>query len=45
VRAVRSALAVVRGVEIEILKGVEAVGPTGDVVVATLVADCGSHAY
>jgi hypothetical protein len=35
VRAVRRALAVVHGVEVEILQGVEAVGPTGDVVVAT----------
>jgi hypothetical protein len=35
VRAVRRALAVVRGVEVEILEGVEAVGPTGEVVVAT----------
>jgi hypothetical protein len=35
VRAVRRALAVVHGVEVEILEGVEAVGPTGDVVVAT----------
>jgi hypothetical protein len=35
VRAVRRALAVVHGVEVEILDGVEAVGPTGDVVVAT----------
>jgi hypothetical protein len=35
VRAARRALAVVRGVEVEILEGVEAVGPTGDVVVAT----------
>ena len=35
VRAVRRALAVVHGVEIEILEGVEAVGPAGDVVVAT----------
>jgi Aminoglycoside-2''-adenylyltransferase len=35
VRAVRRVLAVVHGVEIEILEGVEAVGPTGDVVVAT----------
>jgi hypothetical protein len=35
VRAVRRALAVVRGVEVEILEGVEAVGPAGDVVVAT----------
>jgi hypothetical protein len=34
VRAVRRALAVVHGVEVEILEGVEAVGPTGDVVVA-----------
>jgi hypothetical protein len=34
-RAVRRALAVVHGVEVEILEGVEAVGPTGDVVVAT----------
>ncbi len=35
VRAVRRALAVVRGVEVEILAGVEAVGPAGDVVVGT----------
>jgi hypothetical protein len=35
VRAARRALAVVHGVEIEILEGAEAVGPTGDVVVAT----------
>lgn len=35
VRAVRRTLAVVHGVEVEILEGVEAVGPTGDVVVAT----------
>jgi len=35
VRAARRALAVVHGVEVEILEGVEAVGPTGDVVVAT----------
>jgi len=35
VRAVRRALAVVHGVEVEILAGVEAVGPAGDVVVAT----------
>jgi hypothetical protein len=35
VRAVRRALAVVHGVEVEILEGVEAVGPTGDVIVAT----------
>jgi hypothetical protein len=35
VRAVRRALAVVGGVEVEILVGVEAVGPTGDVVVPT----------
>ena len=35
VRAVRRALAVVHGVEVEILEGVEAVGSTGDVVVAT----------
>ena len=35
VRAVRRALAVVHGVEVEILEGVEAVGPAGDVVVAT----------
>jgi hypothetical protein len=35
VRAVRRALAVVHGVEVEILEGVEAVGPMGDVVVAT----------
>lgn len=34
VRAVRRALAVVNGVEVEILEGVEAVGPTGGVVVA-----------
>jgi predicted nucleotidyltransferase len=35
VRAVRRALAVVGGVEVEILVGVEAVGPAGDVVVPT----------
>jgi len=35
VRAVRRALAVVHGVEVEILEGVEAVGPKGDVVAAT----------
>jgi len=35
VRAVRRVLATVHGVEVEILEGVEAVGPTGDVVVAT----------
>lgn len=35
VRAVRRALAVVRGVEVEILEGVEAVGTAGDVLVAT----------
>ena len=35
VRAVRRVLAVIHGVEVEILEGVEAVGPTGDVVVAT----------
>ena len=35
VRAVRRALAVVHGVGVEILEGVEAVGPTGDVGVAT----------
>ncbi|MGN6796386.1 MAG: nucleotidyltransferase domain-containing protein [Streptosporangiaceae bacterium] len=35
VRAVRRALAVVHGIEVEILEGAEAVGPTGDVVVAT----------
>jgi hypothetical protein len=35
VRAVRRALAVVHGVEVEILEGVEALGPTGDAVVAT----------
>src|SRR5260370_36361516 len=35
VRAIRRALGVVHGVEGEILEGVEAVGPTGDVVVAT----------
>jgi len=35
VRAVRRVLAVVHGVEVEILEGVEAVGPTGDVVAAT----------
>jgi hypothetical protein len=35
VRAIRRALAVVHGVEVEILEGVEAVGPTGDVVAAT----------
>jgi Aminoglycoside-2''-adenylyltransferase len=35
VRAARRALAVVHGVEVEILEGVQAVGPAGDVVVAT----------
>jgi hypothetical protein len=35
VRAVRRALAVVHGVEIEILEGVEAVGPAGGVLAAT----------
>jgi aminoglycoside-2''-adenylyltransferase len=35
VRAARRALAVLHGIEVEILEGVEAVGPTGDVVVAT----------
>jgi hypothetical protein len=35
VRAVRRALAVVRGVKIEVLEGVAAIGPAGDVVVAT----------
>jgi hypothetical protein len=35
VRAVRRVLAVVHGVEVEILEGVEAVGPAGGVVVAT----------
>jgi hypothetical protein len=35
VRAVRRALAVIHGVKVEILEGVEAVGPMGDVVVAT----------
>jgi hypothetical protein len=35
IRAVRRALAVIHGVEVEILEGVEAVGPTGDVIVAT----------
>ena len=35
VRAIRRALAVVHGVDVEILEGVEAVGPTGGVVVAT----------
>jgi hypothetical protein len=35
VRAVRRALAVVHGVEVEVLQGVEAVGPMGEVVVAT----------
>ena len=35
VRAVRRALAVVHGVEVEILEGVEAVGAAGDVIVAT----------
>ena len=34
VRAVRRALVVVHGVEIEILAGVEAVGPAGEVIVA-----------
>jgi hypothetical protein len=34
VRAARRALAMVHGVEVEILEGVEAVGPAGDVVVA-----------
>jgi hypothetical protein len=33
VRAVRRVLAVVHGVDVEILEGVEAAGPTGDVVV------------
>jgi hypothetical protein len=32
---VRRALAVVQGVEVEILEGAEAVGPAGDVVVAS----------
>jgi hypothetical protein len=35
VRAVRRARAVVHGVEVQILEGVEAVGPTGGEVVAT----------
>ena len=35
VRALRRVLAVVHGVEVEILVGVEAIGPSGDVVVAT----------
>ena len=35
VRAVRRVLAVVHGVEVEILEGVEAAGPTGDAVAAT----------
>jgi hypothetical protein len=35
VRAARRALAVVHGVEVEILEGVEAVGAAGDVIVAT----------
>jgi anti-sigma factor RsiW len=35
VRAVRRALAVIHGVEVEILEGVEAVGPMGDVVAGT----------
>jgi hypothetical protein len=35
VRAARRALAVVHGVEVEVLEGVEAVGPTGEVIVAT----------
>ena len=35
VRAVRRTLAVVQGVEVEILEGVEAIGPTGDVLVAS----------
>jgi hypothetical protein len=35
VRAVRRALAVLHGIEVEILEGIEAVGPTGNVVVAT----------
>jgi hypothetical protein len=35
VRAVRRILAVVHGVEVEILEGVEAMGPAGDAVVAT----------
>lgn len=35
VRAARRALAVVHGVEVEILEGVEAVGPMGDVIAAT----------
>jgi hypothetical protein len=39
VRAVRRVLAVVLGVEVEILEGAEAVGPTGDVVVATTDLD------
>ncbi len=34
VRAVRRVLAMVHGVEVEILEGAEAVGPTGDAVVA-----------
>ena len=35
VRAARRALAVLHGIEVEILEGVEAVGPAGDVIVAT----------
>jgi hypothetical protein len=35
VRAVRRAVAIVHGIEVEILESVEAVGPTGDVLVAT----------
>jgi len=35
VRAVRRILAVIHGVEVEIMEGVEAVGPTGDAVAAT----------
>ena len=35
VRALLRALAVVHGAEVEILVGVEAIGPSGDVVVAT----------
>lgn len=35
VRAVRRALALIHGVEVEILEGVEAVSPAGDVVLAT----------
>lgn len=34
-RAVRRALVVVHGVEVEILEGVESIGSTGDMVVAT----------